>query len=282
MAADASRTFVTTCKDRLDHLKQSLPRLLEQQGCTVLVVDSRCPQGTGDWVERNHPQVEVVRHDDGGVFNLAAARNAGLAACRSDFVAFIDADVLTGPRFAEVVVPHLKAGTFVRYEVPPELFGLDGSCIVEREAALGIGGYDTLFEGWGGEDTDFYLRLELGGQQPMMLPSNGIIDGVIRHEGVLRSKHHAEKDIRRTLSVAYLYIAAKKTYFEVTGVLNPPESTLRELRSLAERAVETALASPDRKAVLTLNTPVKYLRQNFHIRITRTVTLTADLSKTFT
>ncbi len=281
MPAERRLTFVTTCKDRLDHLRESLPRLMAQPGCDVVVVDSRCPQQTGAWVEENYPDARVVRHDDGGRFNLAAARNAGLAACQSAFVAFVDADVLVAPGFAEALAPQLTDGRYFRFEVPPDAFGLDGSCIVARAAAERLGGYDPLFEGWGGEDTDFYLRLELSGQRRTMLSAKEFIDGVIRHEGSLRSRHHLEKDIRRSLSVAYLYIAAKKTFFEVTGDLTPPESTRRELRSLAEKAVTAALASADRKATLSLNTPVTYLRQNFHIKITRTVTLTADLSKTF-
>ena len=48
-------SIITTCKGRLDHLKQTLPAMLAQADAEVIVVDFSCPQDTAGYVERNLP-----------------------------------------------------------------------------------------------------------------------------------------------------------------------------------------------------------------------------------
>lgn len=47
--------FVTTCRGRLHHLQQTIPRIVAEQPDEIIVVDHDCPQGTGDWLEKNYP-----------------------------------------------------------------------------------------------------------------------------------------------------------------------------------------------------------------------------------
>lgn len=53
--------FITTCKDRLQHLKETLPLLVADKPTEIVVVDYDCPANSGDWVEANYPDVKVVR-----------------------------------------------------------------------------------------------------------------------------------------------------------------------------------------------------------------------------
>ncbi len=39
-------SIITTCKGRLEHLKQTLPAMLAQKDSEVIVVDYSCPHGT--------------------------------------------------------------------------------------------------------------------------------------------------------------------------------------------------------------------------------------------
>lgn len=45
----------------------------------------------------------------------------------------------------------------------PRPHGMGGCILVRREAWEKVGGYDEAYEGWGGEDNDFILRLEQAG-----------------------------------------------------------------------------------------------------------------------
>ena len=75
--------FVTTCKGRLHHIRQTLPRFLAEKPDEVIVVDYGCPDMAGDWVEENHPAAKVVRVTDDPEFCAARARNMGGRAARA-------------------------------------------------------------------------------------------------------------------------------------------------------------------------------------------------------
>lgn len=160
-----SITIITTCKGRLVHLKQTLPLMVAQKPDEVIVVDYDCPDGTGDWVEANFPQVKVVRagQPDGG-FNVSRARNLGAEAATSEWLYFVDADIRLAPTCLGTLRPHLKSGS---YYVPLLSHGTTtdiwGSNLCRAEDLAAAGGYDEVIRGWGHEDEDFYLRLELLG-----------------------------------------------------------------------------------------------------------------------
>ena len=76
-ASEQIITFVVTCKGRLEHLMVSLPRLAVQRYSRVILVDSECPEGAGNWADFQFSQIKVVRVQDGGQFHLSRSRNEG-------------------------------------------------------------------------------------------------------------------------------------------------------------------------------------------------------------
>src|SRR5690349_8864227 len=102
----AQITYITTCKGRLGHLKETLPRAVAQ-GLKCIVVDYSCPESSGAWVESNFPDVTVVRVEGQAGFSAAKARNAGAAVADTPWLAFVDADIVLAPRFAELVAAEL-------------------------------------------------------------------------------------------------------------------------------------------------------------------------------
>ena len=76
--------FVTTCKGRMRHIQRTLPSLVEQSPDEIVVVDYGCPDGVGDWVADNYPDIAVVRVNDDPGFCVARARNRGGAECKVD------------------------------------------------------------------------------------------------------------------------------------------------------------------------------------------------------
>src|SRR3954471_12220533 len=89
-----ARTFgiITTCMGRLDHLKQSLPKMVAQGCHQVIVVDYSCPQHSGEYVRNNFPSVRVVSVAGQEHFSNWRARNAGASVATADVLVFVDAD----------------------------------------------------------------------------------------------------------------------------------------------------------------------------------------------
>ena len=75
------------------------------RGMRIVVVDdgSALPVGTDDF-DGTYSNVTVLRHDRSK--GPAAARNTGLAACETDFVAFLDSDVVPRRGWLEALLGH--------------------------------------------------------------------------------------------------------------------------------------------------------------------------------
>jgi mycofactocin glycosyltransferase len=102
-----------------------LQRLLSAlRGLRVVVVDdgSAIPVRQQE-LERASCQVEVIRHARSK--GAAAARNTGLAACTTDFVAFLDADVVPRRGWLEALLGHFADPAVAL--VAPRIVGLSDS-----------------------------------------------------------------------------------------------------------------------------------------------------------
>ena len=197
---------ITTCKDRLANLKQSLPRLMAEPFFEVIVVDYECPDGSGSWAEAAHPGVKVVRVTGAPIFHVAHARNLGAAAAASPWLFFVDVDVRVAPGFLSAVGPQLAAGAF--YVGEPLTLDLWGTMFVSRADFEALGGYDEAIQGWGSEDEDMVERLESLGRRRARF--DGALMDAIPHDNEARGRHHRIKDPRVSNAVNFAYRAIKR------------------------------------------------------------------------
>lgn len=154
--ATPALSIVTTCKGRLEFLKQTLDPMIAT-GFPVTVVDYDCPQGTAAWVSARHSGVRVIKAVDRPIFNLSAARNLGAHGLKSDYILFLDSDTIPTEQFSrDLARLPLRDGIFV----VAGNFELLGQALVPRRPFERIGGYDEIIEGWGYDDEDLYERLQ--------------------------------------------------------------------------------------------------------------------------
>lgn len=169
------RSRIGACLDALRH--QTLP------AHQVIVVDDGSTDGTADLVERDFPEVILLRLEPSG---LSAARNAGAEAATGSILAFTDDDcepdrdwiagvaegfargwdAVGGPNLppppqspAEAVVaaaPGAPSHVMLDDEEAEHLPGCNIS--VRRTAYFDIGGFDPIFR-TAGDDVDFCWRL---------------------------------------------------------------------------------------------------------------------------
>ena len=218
-------TLVIPVRDNPDGLRRLVGAL---RGLRVVIVDD------GSLTPVDHAQlddgqldgaacdIEIVRHDHSR--GPAAARNTGLARCRTDYVAFLDADVLPRRGWLEALLGHfcdptvavaaprivaLKDGgsPVARYEAVRSALDLgeweapvrpygpvpyvpSAAIVCRRSAVLAVGGFDEALHS--GEDVDLCWRLVESGQR-------------LRYEPVAQVAHDHRTQMRRWLSRRAFY-----------------------------------------------------------------------------
>lgn len=243
--------FVTTCKGRLSHIQETLPLLCEQAKQDVVIVDYSCPQKTGEWVEKNYPQVHIVRVNS-DVFNLSDARNQGACDLICDFICFIDADIKIHPGFLEWLNENLNPYCFYTIAKTNGPNELSGTTIVPIHAYKLIRGYDEFFSGWGGEDDDFYYRLKISGLSQLEIPAH-FFDS-IKHNDTERTQFYEIKDKLKTFYISRFYSSAKKqvmSFYRTQGEL--PAEIRKKLYDAVSEAFKNNPDNPEINININLN-----------------------------
>lgn len=267
--------FVTTCRGRLHHLQQTIPLIVAEQPDEIIVVDHDCPQGTGDWLEKNYPKVIVARVRDGAPFNVARARNIGIRLSTSDVLCVIDADILVRPGFAAWIRRHARGARFFR-QAPLEgkrALQTWGTMVCPRPRLLEVGLYDEAFDGWGGEDDDLYWRLKVAGTSEESFPFEAI--QAISHDEAERFAEYREKERDTHLVMNRLYLQAKRA---LHGFVQPRGDLPLDMRKQIRAEVKRALLNPkDGRARLKLRLPDKRrLLKNYAVERCLTLELNVD------
>lgn len=264
----ATLCHITTCKGRLEHLKRTLPRVVNQPDVSCVVVDYACPDNTADWVSANFPQVKVVRVSGETGFHLARARNLGAQAADAPWLAFFDADILWSPNFSAAVAPALKPGDFYRADrVTPQTWG---SVICHRQDFDAIGGYDEAFHGWGGEDDDLVARLGMLGRIAASFSAELIEE--IPHDEATRVRFHEIKNRALQHRINMLYMQLKLDLIRLLGGPLPLETrqglcgeTRRIILQAAEGGQATATVEVSLPAQLVKPPPINGLIEHWHL-----------------
>ncbi|MBB5788436.1 glycosyltransferase [Jiangella mangrovi] len=129
-------TVVIPTKDRREGVLAAIDSVLAQSYRTwqLIVVDDGSTDGTAEAVEAlDDERIELIRREQAG--GVSAARNAGLAQARGDYVAYLDSDNLWEHDFLEVMVAFVRSRSL--------RFGYAVSELVE-EKKNGRTGYRSL------------------------------------------------------------------------------------------------------------------------------------------
>ena len=248
-------SIVTTCKGRLEHLRQSLPIFLAQPGAEVIVVDYDCPQKTRDVVARDFPAARVVALDDAPIFNLARARNLGAAAATGEWLAFIDADILLVPDFADRIAKLREPGQFHHFKITTrDTVSAHGSCLVRQADFAAIEGYDEVVDGYGAEDQDFYFRLTLAGVKEEALDFS-LIAKIIRHDNATRVEFGRHGSLLKHQRVNSAYLLVKNSLLRQLGATGLSEDQRRQLYGLVRDVIAQANENLDAPIHFTIELP---------------------------
>ena len=259
-AASPVISYVTTCKGRLEHLKQSLPRLMAQPQAEVVVVDYDCPDGAGAWVEKEWPAARVVRVKNTPLFSAARSRNLGAQAARGEWLCFTDADIVLSADHGRLLTDRLRPGTYFWNAVAP------GHILCARSDFLAVAGYDEVLEGWGQEDMDLVTRLDLLGRERQLLPAE--LFTVIDHGDEVRNRHHQHEANVSNL-INGLYCQVKRDMMLEYGEPGLPRAVRQSIYNEARAAVVQVIEQGKPQAAVTVTLPKHRVRLAMGWRIER-------------
>lgn len=250
-------SIVTTCKGRLDDLKQSLPRFVAQDDAEVIVVDYDCPQGTAAFVRSEYPDVKVITVSDRPMFNMPDARNRGAAEATGRVLAFIDADIVIAADFLQSARFPADGRAFAAF--PAEVGNsLRGTCLIRREDFDAVGGYDDLLTGYESEDLDMYMRLRLRGVRQVPLDA-GRVEAVLEQPLEEKLRYRPKIDIRQQFLRGQLYQLAKESVIRARSNVQLDRATRERIMAQVDRQVGP-LFRGERPFEVTINLPDPYKR----------------------
>lgn len=270
-------SLITTCKNRLPHLKQTLPLMLQQPLAEVIVVDYGCEQGTAAWVKEHHPAAKLVQVNDDPVFCAARARNMGAKNASHELLCFVDADVLVHAELGTWLELNQDPNAFYLYPVGKER-ELDGFLIVAREHFFKVDGYDEAIRGWGGEDFDLYERLATIGLSKSSVPRESIAP--IPHGDELRQLSKDEGGFggkRETVAMHDLYRAIKRDSWQLTGQEIELEKRKELLKYITMKREEAVVEGQD-SFEISINVPM-HQKHNIYLKGLRGLSYKVPISR---
>lgn len=241
-------SIITTCMGRLDHLKQTLPRMLEQAETEVIVVDWSCPQDTAGFVAKQFPAAKVVKVEGKAVFSNWAARNAGAAQASGEYVVFCDADTKLRADALEWIAARMRTGLYGHFERSATtqfnttnlrlgFNQLRGFHVLQRAIFNRFSGYDDILTGYAaGADTDLEVRLSIFGLKRFVLDPS-IVEEVVEHGNEDRFRNH-KIPIKTSYAAGYLYRKAKTALIRMRRRPELPRPLRQKLYDAALKSAE--------------------------------------------
>lgn len=215
-------SFCTTCKGRAHHLKETLPKNLEDNKghpqVEFVLLDYNSPDDLSSWVRQNlsieisNGRVIYYQETTAAFFDPRHAKNIAHLLGTGDVLVNLDADNFTGPGYAggladAFVCPNAFVTSVDERKKYGEWFGLSGRIALKRKDFLRLRGYDESQVGWGGEDLDLIRRAQHSGLKriPLLWPG----ESVIRHSDSERLRYFKIKAPRTVTNAANLSVSTK-------------------------------------------------------------------------
>jgi len=223
MAGKRKICFCTVAKNRLHHLRETLPiniqANLDYERLQFVVLDYNSEDGLEGWMKSQ--MVEHLRSEklvfykttDPAFFNRSHSRNMVMKLAEGDIVCNIDADNFTGPFFAKYVNDCFQADqnificTYSSDRNPRK--DVLGRICLKKIDFTSIGGYDESMEHYGFEDYDLINRLQLLGLKRIVIDKPEFLN-VITHSDYERISEERIMKLFHRLYIQYIDQASSK------------------------------------------------------------------------
>lgn len=195
-------TVVIPLYQGLKFLPVNLPAVLQLPADEIIITDD-CSHDSGvEYVQKNYPQIKVIRHDINHGFPQNV--NSGIAAAKGEIIILLNQDVMPAPDLITRVLPYFKSPLtfavsfnenhrswsqarfekgFIEYgngvldnKVHSSFWASGGSAAFRKSAWDQLGGFDTNYSPGYFEDADISYRAHKRGLEVIWAP-----DAIVSH-----------------------------------------------------------------------------------------------------
>ena len=208
-------SYCTTCRNRIEHLQQTLPRSLDalRDGDELVILDYGSAEPIKPVVARfRHPALRLYRVADTPRYRRAHAKNVAHLLAMGDFLVNLDADNTLTDGYVAWLTETLGAEpNAIAFS---EAWGGGGGRIgLPRAVFSALGGYDERFEGWGYEDGDLLARARGLGLPAVKAPDD-LVEFITHEDSLRESDKEATRNQAMRLSEAAI---AQRQYVANAG-----------------------------------------------------------------
>lgn len=249
--------FCTTCKGRVQHIRQTLPRNLADNkaypDAVFIIVDYGSPDDLLGYLQEEYANeissgrlVVYSIKDPPASFRMAHAKNlahrCGIAE-GAEILVNLDADNYTGVDFAAYIAREFERCSdriFLRARMLKGIMprGINGRIILSSSAFVKVGGYDEKYDAWGPDDKDFNVRLRRLGYEELDIPAQ-YLTGVKHSEGMRFREYPHARNICREYDEEEFWLKGSETTVVNAGNIG----CARLVRNFCEEVEITPLPS---------------------------------------
>jgi hypothetical protein len=211
-------SFCITCKERLIHLQEVLPKNLawhaDDPDVEFVVLNYNSGDSMHDWMRGacgrllESGRVAYFFNPEPTMFHASHAKNQAFRLARGSILCNLDADNYTGAGFAGYIRRQLQTLDFLSGGVidngriiATNVRGVEGRNVLPRELFWALGGFDEDFSSWGYEDSNLSERMMF-----LNLMGGTIHDdylSCVGHDDDLRTRFFSNKVTGRNTGRAY-------------------------------------------------------------------------------
>lgn len=164
-------SFITTCKGRAFHLKQTYLRNIkvanqEYDNVEFVLVNYDSPDDLDEWVTQNLSdliligKVKYIRIQNKKYYSHPHATNIGVRLSEGEVVVVLEADNFLLSGFVASVVLGFRNGLdYMKFE--RKQGGSTSRIAINKKIFNYLNGFNESLSGWGYDDMDFFYRLSL-------------------------------------------------------------------------------------------------------------------------
>lgn len=196
--------FCTTCKNRTQHLEQTLPRNLnENKNAKFIILDYNSEDNLRDYLRSTHRadinnnKLIIYSMRQPLPFQMAHAKNmahrCGLLE-EATILCNLDADNFAPKGFDSYILKEINEDSYLwsRMKKGELKRGISGRIVVTKNNYLKVGGYNEIYNTWGPDDKDFNARLKNIGLEPKEI-DDSFLDAVPHNHKVrFREYRHVQ------------------------------------------------------------------------------------------